>query len=801
MIIISFLWALFDECVLLYFQDMESLEGGVCHNCLSWVPEADLLLHFAAQQCKSKCDKCFQEVRGLNCWVPDPAYSDEMRLHQVTPDCTEQSIKCFFCNKCCVKFPNDEEFATHEAQRCPITCGHCGVRFCRRLTRKQHARTCLGVISKCYHCQKTFKGSQRKQEYVDHLNTCETILQCNICQVNFSGVNAVKKYTKHYQKGDHKKACEHCGVEIVAQTLDHAYKRHLHIHHHDLIEKEEIPAECEECGVDFGIIEATKQNKWELLQEHIQVGCFNHMYKGKNAECIVCHKTFTVEGGEINHRNRQRALKRHYNNGCEPLQCPRCKNEFVGRNKRRYLTNHAKKCRVEPAVAEIHVEVPDTLATNEGIIEEEEEEIAAEGGDVDFQFADTFEGAVEEDSEDDALLRSNADILERNFFVEEVFIDNVATLKLRPKFCGDVAINYEDVVQDGDEVGEQIDDAIAIDNNLAEFNDDGANEEEEEEGGGNGEDLYHELQDIDRQTYGRKPLPFQTLNWVDVTKLPWTVNIENTFDWQYDSIEEVIYCVTIKSMPEHKRNEKLIFFIIFLQFLQDAGSTIKNSYVLFDEEEALDDHVFKRWKEWNVSDGISSTPLEYVFPRDDNRWPPLPREPNIHDFYTRRDLPTEIFLQSVRKDVPRRTIDDNLSAVKNTYYKCAGAMEQLLDKLTPGNEEVKLEIRSLLTKEFGKGVSAKQYYAHLDQLLRVKSRYHVEKENKDHGSKIYEVLRTYGTIPLRKGWEKTHTILSEFHQVYLPDLFNLFRYVHGLSQDSKIEFVNCSIDGVDPTGK
>ena len=255
-------------------------------------------------------------------------------------------------------------------------------------------------------------------------------------------------------------------------------------------------------------------------------------------------------------------------------------------------------------------------------------------------------------------------------------------------------------------------------------------------------------------------------------------------------------------MPnEHKRNEKLIFFIIFLQFLQDAGSTIQNSYVLFDEEEALDDHVFKRWKEWNVSDEISSTPLEYVFPRDDNRWPPLPREPNIHDFYTRRDLPTEIFLQSVRKDVPRRTIDDNLSAVKNTYYKCAGAMEQLLDKLTPGNEEVKLEIRSLLTKEFGKGVSAKQYYAHLDQLLRVKSRYHVEKENKDHGSKIYEVLRTYGTIPLRKGWEKTHTILSEFHQVYLPDLFNLFRYVHGLSQDSKIEFVNCSIDGVDPTGK
>ena len=106
--------------------------------------------------------------------------------------------------------------------------------------------------------------------------------------------------------------------------------------------------------------------------------------------------------------------------------------------------------------------------------------------------------------------------------------------------------NLEEFNDDGDEVGEQIDDAIAIDNNLEEFNDDGANEEEEEEeGGGNGEDLYHELQDIGRQTYGRKPLPFQNLNWVDVTKLPWTVNIENTFDWQYDSIEEVIYCVRL----------------------------------------------------------------------------------------------------------------------------------------------------------------------------------------------------------------------------------------------------------------
>ena len=192
--------------------------------------------------------------------------------------------------------------------------------------------------------------------------------------------------------------------------------------------------------------------------------------------------------------------------------------------------------------------------------------------------------------------------------------------------------------------------------------------------------------------------------------------------------------------------------------------------------------------------------MEYVFPRDDNRWPQLPEPPNIQEFYSLNDVSTKIFMTSVGKEVPRRTIDNNLKAVKDTYTDCALSMETILAKLPPEYEGIKMEVRSLIAKKFGQGVSVKQYNARLDQLLRVKSRYHIERQSNDAGGKKYEVLRTYGTIPLKKGWEKTHTILSEFHQVYLPDLFELFRYHHGLSQNIKLYYVNCSIDGVDPTG-
>ena len=213
----------------------------------------------------------------------------------------------------------------------------------------------------------------------------------------------------------------------------------------------------------------------------------------------------------------------------------------------------------------------------------------------------------------------------------------------------------------------------------------------------------------------------------------------------------------------------------------------------------LEDHNVRRWKEFNVSDENSSAPMEYVFPRDDNRWPQLPEPPNIREFYSRDDVSTKIFMNSVGKHVPRRTIDKNLTAVKDTYNDCALAMEEIMEKLTPGNDGVKIELRALLAKKFGQGVHIDQYNRRLDQLLRVKSRYHVERQS-SAGDKRYEVLRTYGVIPLKKGWEKTHKILSEFHQVYLPDLFDLCRYHHGLPQNVKLHYVNCSIDGVDPTG-
>ena len=204
----------------------------------------------------------------------------------------------------------------------------------------------------------------------------------------------------------------------------------------------------------------------------------------------------------------------------------------------------------------------------------------------------------------------------------------------------------------------------------------------------------------------------------------------------------------------------------------------------------MEEHNLRRWKEWNVSDENSSAPMEYVYPRDDNRWPQLPKEPNIHEFYSKKDVSTTIFMNSVEKSVPRKTVDKNLSAVKDTYTDCALIMETILDKLPPEFEGIKIELRSLWSKKFGEGVSAKQNNSRLDQLLRVKSRYHIERQSIDGGGKTYEVLRTYGTIPLKKGWHRSHKILSEFHQVYLPDLFELFRYNHGDEQISKTSDVS-----------
>ena len=91
------------------------------------------------------------------------------------------------------------------------------------------------------------------------------------------------------------------------------------------------------------------------------------------------HKTF--ENVLLTH-NRQRQLKRHYNNGCEPLQCPRCKINFEGKpSKTRNFRRHAKKCKLEPVVDAMVVEVPDTEAVEEAIPEEEGD--MEQNGDVD----------------------------------------------------------------------------------------------------------------------------------------------------------------------------------------------------------------------------------------------------------------------------------------------------------------------------------------------------------------------------------------------------------------------------------
>ena len=562
------------------------MERSLCHNCLSVVEEDDLLHHFGCQECKTKCDKCHEEVPDVNCFVPDPAYDDDFRLHQQSTECQEKSSILKVCPNCCVKFQNEQEFSTHKLEKCPIRCGHCSVRFCRRLTRKQHARTCLGLTCACYHCHTIFEGPQRKQEYETHLNNCETNLACSICQFKFSGEKAVKKYTRHYQKGDHKKTCEHCGVEIISQFLDYAYKRHLHIHHHDIIEQEELPAECDNCGVDFGTIRSNKKNKWVLLQEHLQDGCFNHNYHGKEAECIVCHKTFQNEG--TNHQ-KQRTLKRHYNNGCEPLQCPRCKINFEGKpSKTRNFRRHAKKCKLEPAVDAMVVEVPDTEAVEEAIPEEEGD--MEQNGDVDpnneaidvvndFHFEGGFEGAVHDDSEDEALILPNGDTVanlsrevrsyyefdrygqivevenednfallpnlddakETNILSETIYIDNVAVLKLRPKFSQDVALTYEDIEQNNETINDIV---------MEQYNNDVILEEEEAVGveAADGGELYEELRDIGRQNYGRHPLHFYDLDWVDPTKLPWHVETKDTIDFHYEKFDEVMYIILAAQM-------------------------------------------------------------------------------------------------------------------------------------------------------------------------------------------------------------------------------------------------------------
>lgn len=97
-------------------------------------------------------------------------------------------------------------------------------------------------------------------------------------------------------------------------------------------------------------------------------------------------------------------------------------------------------------------------------------------------------------------------------------------------------MTYEDI-EPNNEANNDID--------MVEYNDDVILEEEEAVGveAADGRELYEELRDIGRQNYGRRPLHFYDLDWVDPTKLPWHVATEITSDFQYEKFDEVMYII------------------------------------------------------------------------------------------------------------------------------------------------------------------------------------------------------------------------------------------------------------------
>ena len=210
-------------------------------------------------------------------------------------------------------------------------------------------------------------------------------------------------------------------------------------------------------------------------------------------------------------------------------------------------------------------------------------------------------------------------------------------------------------------------------------------------------------------------------------------------------------------------------------------------------EEQLRQHIDEGYREWNIPDNDSSIPLKYVFTRDAQLWGTPPEAPDLDKFYSRKDLSTNIYISNVQNNVPRDTIGDTLKEIDKTYLECRNQMAMILQNNIV-SEEAKADLLKVLDEKFGQGVSPQQHMTRLEKVCRVKSRYHIKRDVP--GANAFDVLRTWGPIPLKKGWEHHTKILAEFHQMFIRDFLALMRYHHSKTQP-KIDYVNLSIDGVD----
>ena len=318
-----------------------------CHNCLESLTTQMLSVHLKLKTCTPKCKVCWTDLTPPNpkdAWMAD---SDFVRIHQESLDCKEQSANNFFCDRCLEKFDDEEAFIMHNRQKCKIQCRHCGAIFCRRITRNVHAKNCIGLVITCNHCLTGFFGGEKKQQYQQHIQNCETVLQCNHCTKLFKGPNAMEDYETHYEQGLHRKKCRYCDKEVTGLFLNYEMKVHNLNHvgeiHKDNL-KDEVLQECVSCGEDFERFRS--KTKYEALKHHVQVGCIKGANTEKKVECYLCHKEFTGS-------HKIRDLTRHFNKSCTPLKCPKCSKEFTDKNKVRAFENHIKE---EPGCKDLSCE-------------------------------------------------------------------------------------------------------------------------------------------------------------------------------------------------------------------------------------------------------------------------------------------------------------------------------------------------------------------------------------------------------------------------------------------------------------
>ena len=321
-----------------------------CHNCLESLTTQMLSVHLKLKTCTLKCKVCWTDLTPPNlkdAWMADVTNSDFVRIHQESLDCKEQSANNFFCDRCLEKFDDEEAFIMHNRQKCKIQCRHCGAIFCRRFTRNVHAKNCIGQVITCNHCLTGFVGGEKKQQYQQHIQNCETVLQCNHCTKLFKGPNAVEDYETHYEQGLHRKKCRYCDKEVTSLFLNYEMKVHNLNHvgeiHKDNL-KDEVLQECVSCGEDFERFRS--KTKYEALKHHVQVGCIKGANTEKTVECYLCHKEFTGS-------YKIRDLTRHFNKSCTPLKCPKCSKEFTDKNKVRAFENHIKQ---EPGCKDLNCE-------------------------------------------------------------------------------------------------------------------------------------------------------------------------------------------------------------------------------------------------------------------------------------------------------------------------------------------------------------------------------------------------------------------------------------------------------------